>query len=71
MIWHFKRITVESFQSVKSVFILYIKTIAFSIQCVYFVTTSSSTGVKDLKYTFASNISGQTALIGWECSCVT
>lgn len=71
MIWHLKRITVESFQSVKSVFILYIKTIAFSIQCVYFVTISSSTGVKYLKYTFASTISGQTALISWKCSSVT
>lgn len=71
MIWHLKRITVESFQAVKSVFILCIKTIAFSIQCVYFVTTSSCTGVKYLKYTFVSNISGQSTLISWKCSCVT
>lgn len=47
--------TVESFQFVKSVFILYIKTIAFSIQWVYILWRPVQALVWD--FTFASSIS--------------
>lgn len=61
--------TVESFQFVKSVFIVYIKTTAFSIRWVYILWWPVQALVWDI--TFASSISDQTALISWKRSCLT